>query len=73
VPRCLKSACRHVGIKTLTITISGTTSRPAALNPRGYPNGFPWLGHSDGGGSRDESLRHLRQEHSDAQAAKVQF
>lgn len=32
-----------------------------------------WLGHSDGGALAMRTYGHLRQEHSQAQAAKVQF
>jgi integrase len=32
-----------------------------------------WLGHSDGGNLAMKTYGHLRQEHSDAQAAKVRI
>jgi integrase len=70
----LKSACREVGIKPLTHHdlrhYFATRCIEAGVD---IPTVSRWLGHSDGGALAMKVYGHLRQEHSDAQAAKVQF
>jgi integrase len=70
----LKSACREVGIKPLTHHdlrhYFATRCIEAGVD---IPTVSRWLGHSDGGALAMKVYGHLRQEHSDAQAARVQF
>jgi integrase len=70
----LKSACRHVGIKTLTHhDLRHYFATRCIESGVDIPTVSRWLGHSDGGALAMKVYGHLRQEHSDAQAAKVQF
>jgi integrase len=70
----LKSACRRVGIKALTHHdlrhLFATSCIESGVD---IPTVSRWLGHSDGGNLAMKTYGHLRQEHSDAQAAKVRF
>jgi integrase len=70
----LKSACRHVGAKTLTHhDLRHYFATRCIESGVDIPTVSRWLGHSDGGALAMKVYGHLRQEHSDAQAAKVQF
>jgi len=70
----LKSACRRVGIKALTHHdlrhLFATSCIESGVD---IPTVSRWLGHSDGGNLAMKTYGHLRQEHSDAQAAKVRI
>lgn len=70
----LKSACRRVGVKALTHHdlrhLFATSCIESGVD---VPTVSRWLGHSDGGALAMKIYGHLRQEHSDAQAAKVRF
>jgi integrase len=70
----LKSACRRVGVKALTHHdlrhLFATSCIESGVD---VPTVSRWLGHSDGGALAMKTYGHLRQEHSDAQAAKVRF
>jgi len=70
----LRSACRKVGIKTLTHHdlrhLFATSCIESGVD---IPTVSRWLGHSDGGTLAMKTYGHLRQEHSDAQAARVRF
>jgi integrase len=70
----LKSACRRVGVKPLTHHdlrhLFATSCIESGVD---VPTVSRWLGHSDGGALAMKIYGHLRQEHSDAQAAKVRF
>ncbi len=71
---CLKSACRRVGVKALTHHdlrhLFATSCIESGVD---VPTVSRWLGHSDGGALAMKTYGHLRQEHSDTQAAKVRF
>src|SRR5208283_4187884 len=70
----LKSACRRVGVKPLTHHdlrhLFATSCIESGVD---VPTVSRWLGHSDGGALAMKTYGHLRQEHSDTQAAKVRF
>jgi integrase len=70
----LKSACRRVGVKPLTHHdlrhLFATSCIESGVD---VPTVSRWLGHSDGGALAMRIYGHLRQEHSDTQAAKVRF
>jgi integrase len=70
----LKSACRRVGVKALTHHdlrhLFATSCIESGVD---VPTVSRWLGHSDGGALAMKTYGHLRQEHSDAQAAKVRI
>jgi integrase len=70
----LKSACRKIGIKALTHHdlrhLFATSCIESGVD---IPTVSRWLGHSDGGNLAMKTYGHLRQEHSDAQAAKVRI
>jgi integrase len=70
----LKSACRRVGIRHLTHHdlrhLFATSCIESGVD---VPTVSRWLGHSDGGALAMKTYGHLRQEHSDTQAAKVHF
>jgi len=70
----LKSACRKLGIKALTHHdlrhLFATSCIESGVD---IPTVSRWLGHSDGGNLAMKTYGHLRQEHSDAQAAKVRI
>jgi integrase len=70
----LKSACRRVGVKALTHHdlrhLFATSCIESGVD---VPTVSRWLGHSDGGALAMKTYGHLRQEHSDTQAAKVHF
>jgi integrase len=70
----MKSACRQVGIKTLTHhDLRHYFATRCIESGVDIPTVSRWLGHSDGGALAMKVYGHLRQEHSDAQAAKVRF
>jgi integrase len=70
----LKSSCRRVGVKALTHHdlrhLFATSCIESGVD---VPTVSRWLGHSDGGALAMKIYGHLRQEHSDTQAAKVRF
>jgi integrase len=70
----LKSACRKLGIKALTHHdlrhLFATSCIESGVD---IPTVSRWLGHSDGGNLAMKTYGHLRQEHSDSQAAKVRI
>ncbi len=70
----LKSACRKIGIKALTHHdlrhLFATSCIESGVD---IPTVSRWLGHSDGGNLAMKTYGHLRQEHSDSQAAKVRI
>jgi integrase len=70
----LKSACRRIGVKALTHHdlrhLFATSCIESGVD---VPTVSRWLGHSDGGALAMKIYGHLRQEHSDTQAAKVHF
>ncbi len=70
----LRSACRALGIKRLTHHdlrhLFATCCIEAGVD---IPTVSRWLGHADGGTLAMKTYGHLRQEHSQAQAAKVLF
>jgi integrase len=70
----LESACAKVGVATLTHHdlrhLFATNCIESGVD---VPTVSRWLGHSDGGTLAMKTYGHLRQEHSDAQAAKVRF
>jgi len=70
----LKSACRRVGVKALTHHdlrhLFATSCIESGVD---VPTVSRWLGHSDGGALAMKTYGHLRQEHSDIQAAKVRI
>ena len=70
----LESACRKCGITTLTHHdlrhLFATSCIESGVD---VPTVSRWLGHSDGGALAMKIYGHLRQEHSDAQAARVRF
>jgi integrase len=70
----LKSACRRVGLRHLTHHdlrhLFATSCIESGVD---IPTVSRWLGHSDGGNLAMKTYGHLRQEHSDAQAARVRF
>jgi integrase len=70
----LKSACRRVGLRHLTHHdlrhLFATSCIESGVD---VPTVSRWLGHSDGGNLAMKTYGHLRQEHSDIQAAKVRF
>jgi integrase len=70
----LKSACREIGIKPMNHHdlrhLFATRCIESGVD---IPTVSRWLGHSDGGALAMQTYGHLRQEHSQAQAAKVVF
>jgi integrase len=70
----LKTACRKANIKALTHHnlrhLFATNCIESGVD---IPTVSRWLGHSDGGALAMKIYGHLRQEHSDAQAAKVRI
>ncbi len=70
----LKSACRRVGVKPLTHhDLRHLFATGCIESGVDVPTVSRWLGHSDGGALAMKIYGHLRQEHSDAQAARVRF
>lgn len=70
----LRSACKEVGVKTIAHHdlrhLFATTCIESGVD---VPTVSRWLGHSDGGALAMRTYGHLRQEHSQTQAAKVRF
>lgn len=70
----LASACKAVGVKRLTHHdlrhLFATRCIEAGVD---IPTISKWLGHADGGALAMSTYGHLRQDHSDQQAAKVTF
>jgi len=70
----LTTACKAVGVKRLTHHdfrhLFATQCIESGVD---IPTVSRWLGHSDGGALAMRTYGHLRQEHSQAQAAKVTF
>ena len=70
----LKTACQVVGVATLTHHdlrhLFATRCIESGVD---IPTVSRWLGHSDGGALAMKTYGHLRQDHSQAQAAKVSF
>ena len=70
----LKTACQVVGVATLTHHdlrhLFATRCIESGVD---IPTVSRWLGHGDGGALAMKTYGHLRQEHSQAQAAKVNF
>jgi len=70
----LRSACKAVGVKAATHHdlrhLFATTCIESGVD---IPTVSRWLGHSDGGALAMRVYGHLRQDHSQAQAAKVNF
>jgi len=70
----LKTACRGAGIKILTHHdlrhLFATRCIESGVD---IPTVSRWLGHADGGALAMKTYGHLRNEHSKAQAAKVDF
>ncbi len=70
----LESACQSVGIKKMNHHdlryLFATRCIESGVD---IPTVSRWLGHSDGGALAMKTYGHLRQEHSQAQAAKVSF
>ncbi|HTO05112.1 MAG TPA: site-specific integrase [Opitutus sp.] len=72
--RALRSACRKAGAKNLSHHdlrhLFATTCIESGVD---IPTVSRWLGHSDGGALAMRTYGHLRDQHSQAQAAKVNF
>ena len=72
--RALRSACKKAGVKNLSHHdlrhLFATTCIEAGVD---IPTVSRWLGHSDGGALAMRTYGHLRDQHSQAQAAKVNF
>ena len=70
----LESACRAIGVAKLTHHdlrhLFATRCIESGVD---IPTVSKWLGHSDGGALAMKTYGHLRQEHSQAQAMKVNF
>jgi integrase len=70
----LKTACKSLGISPLTHHdlrhLFATRCIESGVD---IPTVSRWLGHSDGGALAMKTYGHLRQDHSQAQAAKVSF
>jgi integrase len=70
----LRSACKLAGVKKMTHHdlrhLFATRCIESGVD---IPTVSRWLGHSDGGALAMRTYGHLRQEHSQAQAAKVDF
>jgi len=73
-PKALESACKKVGAKRLTHHdlrhLFATRCIEAGVD---IPTVSRWLGHKDGGALAMKTYGHLRDEHSQAIAAKVTF
>ena len=72
--RALRSACKKAGVKNLSHHdlrhLFATTCIESGVD---IPTVSRWLGHSDGGALAMRTYGHLRDQHSQAQAAKVNF
>lgn len=72
--RALRSACKKAGVKNLSHHdlrhLFATTCIESGVD---IPTVSRWLGHSDGGALAMRTYGHLRDQHSQAQAAKVDF
>jgi integrase len=73
-PKALENACKKVGAKRLTHHdlrhLFATRCIEAGVD---IPTVSRWLGHKDGGALAMKTYGHLRDEHSQAMAAKVTF
>ena len=70
----LRSACKAVGVKAITHhDLRHFFATSCVESQIDIPTISRWLGHSDGGALAMRVYGHLRQEHSQAQAARVNF